>query len=205
MLRFYLPPGRSGSLAARQGLICKASPSPNPSITQPTSLLQWLIASQNASPPSLKVERTYQGPDRGWGLVATQDIPADGVILSVPLTAAITSQVAIKTFITQFTYVYAQSSLKSPPSNSSLIFFQGVSESEWSVHMVGILLDSLQENQSSPIQPWIDALPTHVPLPWLYWSEDQILELQEPETVAEALHLRNVLTITAQVRKDISL
>lgn len=42
------------------------------------------------------MERQYQGPERGWGLVATADIPPDDVILSVPLPAAITSAGALE-------------------------------------------------------------------------------------------------------------
>ena len=60
---------------------------------QPSSLLQWLVDSKGASPSPLKVERKYQGKVKGWGMVADEDIAAHDIILSVPLTATITSQV----------------------------------------------------------------------------------------------------------------
>ena len=95
MWKLNILPARTIIPIPHHGVIRKVSPSSCPSITQPTSLLQWLVVSQGASPSELKVERTYQGDDCGWGLFATEDIPADGQILSVPLASAITSQVTI--------------------------------------------------------------------------------------------------------------
>ena len=66
------------------------------------------------------------------------------------------------------------------------------------MHMAGPILDALEQGQSSPILPWLDCLPEHVPLPWLYWTEEQIIELQEDETVTEAIRLREVLTFAIE-------
>jgi hypothetical protein len=60
--------------------------------TQPLSLLQWLVTTQGASPPDLKVDRTFRGEELGYGLIATNDIPPETTILSVPLSSAITSE-----------------------------------------------------------------------------------------------------------------
>lgn len=49
------------------------------------------------------------------------------------------------------------------------------------------------------IQPWLDALPTSVDLPWLYWSDDELAELQDEDTIAEAQHLRGTFDAACQV------
>ena len=47
--------------------------------------------------------------------------------------------------------------------------------------------------------PWLDALPTHVDLPWLYWNDAELAELQDEDTVAEAQHLRSVFDAACEV------
>ena len=47
--------------------------------------------------------------------------------------------------------------------------------------------------------PWLDALPTHVDLPWLYWNDAELAELQDEDTVAEAQHLRSVFEAACEV------
>lgn len=79
------------------------------------------------------------------------------VILSVPLTAAITSE--------------------------------GADESRWSAAMAGQLLDKRAAAVAAAAagdaaaaarvaSPWLAALPAHVDLPWLYWSQAELAELQ---------------------------
>ncbi|KAL4856151.1 Glutamate decarboxylase 1 [Chlorella vulgaris] len=126
-----------------------------------TALFDWLVQ-QCATPACPKVERRYVSDDVGYCLVATKEVAPDEVILSVPLTAAITSE--------------------------------GVDESRWSTHMAIELL----ERQSGSCQPWLDALPVHVDLPWLYWSDAELAELQEEDTIAEAGQLRAVFESACQ-------
>ena len=59
----------------------------------PNAALDWLVRDCGASPSRLKVERRYMGPEAGWGLVAAADVEPEEVLLSVPLTAALTSEV----------------------------------------------------------------------------------------------------------------
>ncbi len=47
--------------------------------------------------------------------------------------------------------------------------------------------------------PWLDALPAHVDLPWLYWSDAELAELQDEDTLAEAQHMRGVLETACEV------
>jgi hypothetical protein len=127
-----------------------------------TALFDWLVQ-QCATPACPKVERRYVSDDVGYCLVATKQVAPAEVILSVPLTAAITSE--------------------------------GVDESRWSTHMAIELL----ERQSGSCQPWLHALPVHVDLPWLYWSDAELAELQEEDTIAEAGQLRAVFESACQV------
>lgn len=53
---------------------------------------------------------------------------------------------------------------------------------------------------SSSAAPWLAALPAHVDLPWLYWSDAELAELQDEDTLAEAQHLRSVLEAACEVR-----
>ena len=57
--------------------------------------------------------------------------------------------------------------------------------------MAGTFLSAFK-HPTAPISAWIDALPTHVPLPWLYWDEASIMELQDADTIAEAHHLQTI-------------
>lgn len=47
--------------------------------------------------------------------------------------------------------------------------------------------------------PWLAALPAHVDLPWLYWSDAEMAELQDEDTLGEALHLRSVFEAACEV------
>jgi len=73
---------------------CNAQSSSNAAspITQPLSLLQWLVTAQGALPLDLKVDRTFRGEDREYGLIAKKGINPDETILSVPLSSALTSE-----------------------------------------------------------------------------------------------------------------
>ncbi|KAL4421162.1 hypothetical protein ABPG77_000797 [Micractinium sp. CCAP 211/92] len=146
-------------------------PQPDEDERQRVALLDWLVRSQGAEPSCLKVERRWRDEAFGWCLVATTDIEPEEVILSVPLTAAITSDDA--------------------------------DESRWSAAMAGQLLqrqaaaeaavaagDAAAAERSG--QPWLNALPDHVDLPWLYWSDAELAELQDEDTIAEARQFQAV-------------
>jgi SET domain/Rubisco LSMT substrate-binding len=132
-------------------------------IIQSQSLLQWLVTTQGASPPDLKVERTFRGEDLGYGLIATQQINPDDTILSVPLSSAITSE--------------------------------GASEDEWSIHMAEKILHAIKHGENTP---WLDALPKNINLPWLYWSPEEVAELQDSDTITEAYNLRTIFDTAVQ-------
>jgi hypothetical protein len=144
---------------------------------QPTVLLDWLVERCGATPACPKVERRYVSDEVGWCLVATADIEPEEVILSVPLTAAITSE--------------------------------GVDESRWSTHMAAALLgreaadtaagDAATGARSS--RPWLAALPRHVDLCWLYWSDAELAQLQDEDTVAEAQQLRSMYEAACQASR----
>lgn len=103
------------------------------------------------------------------------------VILSVPLTAAITSE--------------------------------GVDEGRWSTHMAAELLrrqaaaaaaaagggGSGGAAAAKSAAPWLAALPAYVDLPWLYWSDAELAELQDEDTLGEAQHLRSVFEAACEV------
>lgn len=48
-------------------------------------------------------------------------------------------------------------------------------------------------------QPWLDVLPPHVDLPWLYWSDAELAELQDEDTIAEAGQFREVFEAACEV------
>ena len=135
-------------------------------------MLDWLVQQRGATPSSPKLERRFVDDAAGWCLVATEDIEGDEVVLSVPLTAAITSE--------------------------------GADESLWSAHMARQLLQQQQQAQVADdgefgIAPWLSVLPRHVDLPWLYWSAEQLEELQDEDTLADAAHLRSLYDAACQV------
>lgn len=49
-------------------------------------------------------------------------------------------------------------------------------------------------------QAWLDALPEHVDLCWLYWTDAELAELQDEDTLAEARHLRAVYEAACEVK-----
>ena len=57
----------------------------------------------------------------------------------------------------------------------------------WNLQMVEQLLQRLSQGVS---QPWMDALPVHVDLPFLYWDDDDIAWLGDPCIIGEILTLR---------------
>jgi len=63
----------------------------------------------------------------------------------------------------------------------------------WGADMAGQFLSQEQAGAEAPFAPWVASLPRHVPLPWLYWSEAEVAELQDAAVVAEAARLRQVL------------
>jgi hypothetical protein len=65
--------------------------------------------------------------------------------------------------------------------------------------MVEKLLSAAVQGASSPMQPWVDALPGTVPLPWLHWTAAELAELQDTGAVAEAQHLRGMFDDCCEV------
>ena len=125
---------------------------------------------RGATPSCPKLERRFVDDTAGCCLIATEDIEGEEVMLSVPLTAAITSE--------------------------------GADESRWSAHMAWQLLQQQAAGDDGRgIAPWISVLPRYVDLPWLYWSEEELAELQDEDTLAEAAHLRSLYDAACQVCK----
>jgi hypothetical protein len=133
----------------------------------PTDLLLWLV-SRGATPPRLKVARQYLGELLGHGLVATEHIEPGEVLLSVPITLAITSE-------------------RAP-------------EADWSAAVASRLLDIARGPRAADSAPWVATLPLHVPLPWLYWGDDEVDELQDAEVIEEIGALRDVLDRALEAR-----
>jgi hypothetical protein len=63
--------------------------------------------------------------------------------------------------------------------------------------------DALSQARST--QPWLEALPAHVDLPWLYWSDAELAELQEEDTIAEARQLATTFQSACQVTAPVVL
>jgi hypothetical protein len=91
--------------------------------------------------------------------------------------------------------------LLSVPIPAAITSEGSLEESLWSVHMASRFLHALE---TESIQPWADTLPQHVPLPWLYWPESTITELQDPDTVQEALRLRGVFEKAVEMMPEFS-
>jgi hypothetical protein len=51
----------------------------------------------------------------------------------------------------------------------------------------------LRRTDADLIAPWLAALPAHVPLPWLYWTPEELAELQDAATLREAALMRGAL------------
>jgi hypothetical protein len=165
MLTLKIHSTPKGWIKPRSRARCNAQPSLNAAspITQPLSLLQWLVTTRGALPLDLKVERTFRGEDRGYGLIATQEIKPDDTILSMPLSSALTSE--------------------------------GAPEAEWSINMAEKILHAIKFGVNTP---WLDSLPKNINLAWLYWSPEEVAELQEIDTINEAYNLRTVFDTAVQ-------
>jgi len=59
--------------------------------------------------------------------------------------------------------------------------------------MAGQIIEQVPLGKDAPLAPWIDALPRHIPLPWVYWTQAEVAELQDIDTIEEAERLRDVL------------
>jgi hypothetical protein len=57
----------------------------------------------------------------------------------------------------------------------------------WSLQMVEQLLVRKYEDSA---EPWMDSLPVHVDLPFLYWHDDDIARLGDPAFIREIVSLR---------------
>jgi hypothetical protein len=60
----------------------------------------------------------------------------------------------------------------------------------WSAEMAASFL---LRADADLIAPWLAALPAHVPLPWLYWTAEELAELQDGATLREAALMRGAL------------
>lgn len=181
-------------------------------------MLDWLVRRHDTSPACLKVERRYVDEDVGYCLVATADIESEEVCFSCTATAGSDQQLHLSC-LHGCTHAPACPSrvvshagvqvILSVPLTAG-ITSEGVDESKWSTHMALQLLrlqaqaaDAAAAGDAAAlatsVQPWLDALPAHVDLPWLYWSEEEMAELQDEDTVAEAQQLRAVYEDACQV------
>lgn len=61
----------------------------------------------------------------------------------------------------------------------------------WSLSMMTDFLGALQDD-SQAMQPWLSTLPKQVDLPWLHWSDEEVDELQDRDTIEEVEHLRSM-------------
>lgn len=59
------------------------------------------------------------------------------------------------------------------------------SKEEYSIYMVDEFLSNMHG-----LRPWVSTLPSSVSLPWLYWTDEEIEELQDEDTIVEIYSLR---------------
>lgn len=136
-----------------------------------TGLLTWLEKSWKASIDGpVPCELSYLGEDKGWGLVASENIVAGEEILSVPIPMSL----------------------------------QGTEEVDlpWSIQMVESLLLELYKEEKSEIFEWMCSLPAHVSIPWLYWENDSITALEEPNIVCEIKEMQKVREYGLEMLSD---
>lgn len=62
------------------------------------------------------------------------------------------------------------------------------------------LLEQAALGKASPIQPWLEALPQHVPLPWLYYNEEELAAIQDEDALQECRQLRGIFSAACEVR-----
>lgn len=124
---------------------------------------------------SLKIDRRPR-KGRGWGLVATQQLRPHEVLISLPW-----------------------SYLISAPAEAD--------EIDASSSMMPIareLADMLSRFSGQP-DPWIETLPASVPLPWLYWNDDDIAQLQDEVILQEIACMRQSLKQKCQNELNIDM
>jgi hypothetical protein len=66
------------------------------------------------------------------------------------------------------------------------------------------LLEQVTLARASPLRSWLDALPHHVPLPWLHSSEEELAAIQDPAALAECRQLRDVYEAACQVIEGVA-
>lgn len=64
---------------------------------------------------------------------------------------------------------------------------------------LGPMALALLERVAAGTDPWLDALPRRVDLPWLTWEPDELAALQDKETLQEAAHLQRRMLQLYQV------
>lgn len=74
-------------------------------------------------------------------------------------------------------------------------------ESDWSIDMVEKFLVTIGKNKEM-FSPWISVLPEVVNLPWLYWKDEDIEELQDRDTISEIMHLKQIHKDCIQLLND---
>lgn len=62
------------------------------------------------------------------------------------------------------------------------------------------LLEQAALGEASPIRPWLEALPQHVPLPWLYYNEEELAAIQDEDAMLECRQLRGIFSAACEVR-----
>ena len=78
--------------------------------------------------------------------------------------------------------------LVSVPLSETIMGIDDAGMEPWNVQMVEQLLQRLYGGTA---EPWMDALPTHVDLPFLYWDDEDIARLGDPAIIAEIVTLRD--------------
>ena len=73
-------------------------------------------------------------------------------------------------------------------------------EVPWNVQMARQLLEKLY---SGAAEAWMDALPVHVDIPFLYWSDDEVAQLADPGIIEDINTLRE-FCLSAGVRDHLS-
>lgn len=65
--------------------------------------------------------------------------------------------------------------------------------------MANELLHNKSLGPASPLHPWLEALPDYVPLPWLYYTEEELEAIQDPHALEECRQLSAVFDDACEV------
>lgn len=142
-----------------------------------SNLIRWL--KQCTSVDGLKINRLPR-TGRGWGLVATHPLQPHELLLSMPWSCIVTAPEAPEELHPLSSMMPLAHVLAGKLSHRLPMPPQG----EWCC---------------SQDWPWIESLPSSVPLPWLYWNDEDILQLQDERILQEIASMRRHV---AQMRQE---